>query len=471
MKIAVFGLGKIYQKYKDKLPGSICCMVDNSPDKQGTKIDGINVISPYKLNNYEYSYIVVMALAYDEIREQLQKIGVDEERIVSYKQFLSICGTYPKVHSMGNNIKLEEWFVDNRERGKFLLVSHEFSHTGAPVALMNMALALRQMNYGVIMAGLNDGSLISELKRNSIDYMQDLDLFYETEWFIKIAARFNCIVANTLVVNEFVCKCRELPVKILWWIHETEMGLYKKVELSWLSDNIKFFGGGNRVINFFKNYYTHNDIQKLHYCIPDTGKDMWKINSEQKDIVTFAVIGTIEYRKAQDIVIDVIARLRPQYRKKIKCFMIGNSGLAESDYYKEIKNKMKDLQEINTIGHMDQEQLDHMIEEIDLLICPSREDPMPIVVTQAMMHGKTCIVSENVGQAEYIQQGINGFVFKNQNSEELMKYIIWAIENKDSLNQIGRNSRKIFEEEFSMEAMMGRMREIIIDWDKKETCT
>jgi glycosyltransferase involved in cell wall biosynthesis len=50
------------------------------------------------------------------------------------------------------------------------------------------------------------------------------------------------------------------------------------------------------------------------------------------------------------------------------------------------------------------------------LICASRDDPMPVVVTEAMMFSKVCICSENTGSANIIQDGNSGFVYKD-NSE------------------------------------------------------
>ena len=114
---------------------------------------------------------------------------------------------------------------------------------------------------------------------------------------------------------------------------------------------------------------------------------------------------------------------------------------------------------------MNQEQLDRFYQHIDVLLCPSRDDPMPIVVTQAMMHAKPCIISENVGQSEYIKQGENGFTFRNEKTDELAECMVWTLEHRPELRVIGERTREIYETEFSKDSMRAAMQDIIARWD------
>ena len=61
----------------------VLCFLDNSKVKQGTQINGINVIAPERVNDFAYSEIAIVTPGFeDDIVQQLVEIGVDEAKIV-----------------------------------------------------------------------------------------------------------------------------------------------------------------------------------------------------------------------------------------------------------------------------------------------------------------------------------------------------------------------------------------------------
>lgn len=110
---------------------------------------------------------------------------------------------------------------------------------------------------------------------------------------------------------------------------------------------------------------------------------------------------------------------------------------------------------------MSQKELARAYRDIDVLACPSRDDPMPIVVTQALMYGKTCMVSKHVGQMEFIESGVNGFIFETE--EELAGQMAWVVDHKEKLYEIGKRGRRIYEQNFSEEIMEKKLAEF---WKK-----
>lgn len=465
MSVAIFGTGYVFWKYKNEIPCDICCLIDNAPEKQGDEIAGIKIIAPNEIFYYEYSFIVIMTFAFEEIEHQLLEMGISREKILNYSQISFLQGTYPRICTAGEMKPFEEWLAGCEGKKTILVVSHDFSYTGAPVALMNLVMVLKSMDYAVIMAGLTDGKLVRELEKNEIDYVKELNVCFGTEWFGLMAQRFDYIVVGTLVLHKFVHRCSSLSVKILWWIHESDRSMYDGVDLSWLTDNIKMFGAGKRVSDFFALCYKEAKIGKLFYCIPETEHALQRLDKSD-DKVTFAVIGTISYRKAQDIVVDAVKKVPSQYKESFRCLMIGAFSDVEQKYCNKIQEEIINVKQIDMLGELDQDQISQLYHNIDVLLCPSRDDPMPIVVTQAMMHRKTCIISENVGQSEYIQHGENGLLFINGKPEELANQMIWAIEHKELLCRIGERSRKIYDDRFSMSVMKKNIGNIFLEWEE-----
>ena len=202
-------------------------------------------------------------------------------------------------------------------------------------------------------------------------------------------------------------------------------------------------------------------IKNLQYCIPDSHDAADKNLQNKKENLVVAIIGTIEYRKAQDILLDAIIKMPIKYKSKIKIIIVGKPFKQSISFAEKVKILRNQIENIEWIYEMSQKELDVFYKDIDVLVCPSRDDPMPIVVTQAMMHEKVCIVSEHVGQAEFIEESENGFVIPNEDSSKLMDILMWLLDNREQCALIGKASRKIYEKEFSEEIMERQLSKIL----------
>ena len=95
------------------------------------------------------------------------------------------------------------------------------------------------------------------------------------------------------------------------------------------------------------------------------------------------------------------------------------------------------------------------------MVCPSRDDPMPIVITQALQNGIPCIVSDAVGHMEYFSEGKGGSVFQSENVKELAKYISEYVGNKELIIQKSKEAKRIFTDHFSESAMRENLTHIL----------
>ena len=129
---------------------------------------------------------------------------------------------------------------------------------------------------------------------------------------------------------------------------------------------------------------------------------------------------------------------------------------------KKIVAKIKDCHDIDfkIMREVEHHKLLEIMSSIDILICPSRDDPMPIVCTEAMMLSKPVIVSTHTGTASFIHDGINGFVFDSGNSKQLADSIVKAVNNSHLLPDMGKRARKIYEEYFTLEQIDKNVKQI-----------
>jgi glycosyltransferase involved in cell wall biosynthesis len=103
-------------------------------------------------------------------------------------------------------------------------------------------------------------------------------------------------------------------------------------------------------------------------------------------------------------------------------------------------------------GTVPREEIHDLLEWADVMICPSREDPMPTVCAEAMMHEVPCLVSDSTGTASYIRNEYDGLVFANEDTKDLSDKINWCINNQSKLKEMGSRALKIYEHFFSTDA-------------------
>lgn len=172
----------------------------------------------------------------------------------------------------------------------------------------------------------------------------------------------------------------------------------------------------------------------------------------------FITIGYIEPRKGQDILVDAIFMLPERIVSRCSFTIIGQDGsmLAHS-----LRKRIKDKPWVEMTGPVSRDRIHEIMNEADVLICPSREDPMPTVCAEAMMHSLPCIVSDAVGTAAYISNEYDGFIFQSQNAKELCDKISWCMSHRSELPEMGKRAYEIYERFFSIRAFEKKLLGIV----------
>lgn len=165
--------------------------------------------------------------------------------------------------------------------------------------------------------------------------------------------------------------------------------------------------------------------------------------------VRFITIGYIEWRKGQDILVEAIEKLPSDIVESSEFILVGQKTSAMAQ---NLSERIESIPYVSMIGTISREEVHELLNEADMMICPSREDPMPTVCAEAMMHKIPCLVSNATGTAAYISDGIDGLVFEKENVSELKEKIIWCVRNADKLKDMGEKAFKIYEDVFSTEA-------------------
>ena len=132
-------------------------------------------------------------------------------------------------------------------------------------------------------------------------------------------------------------------------------------------------------------------------------------------------------------------------------------GAAAPDQQKAMKATGK----AEVYGSVSHERMLELYKEIDVVVCPSRNDPMPVVLTEGMMHRKVCIASDMTGTAELITPFENGLVCRADDIESLSQQIEWTINHRDRFEAIGECAYRTYQENFSLEQFSRRLLGIV----------
>lgn len=337
-----------------------------------------------------------------------------------------------------------------------LLVSHDMSMTGAPIALHYAARALKKRGNFVVMVSPRDGKMKQEVLKDNIPVIIDYSVEAGDFW-IKFADNFDLIIVNTLVLFKAIEHLQKLNKPVLWWEHEAEsnysaMNLDKKLP-DILNKNIHVYCAGSYAQKVLKKYRSSYPSDILLYGLPEyqfeTDKYCYELENKENKVI-FVSVGTFEFRKGQDLLVKAIEELPEQYLQKTKFIFVGKE--ADKRIYDDVCNLLKKYPDsIQMIEYLARDEIMDLYKQSDCVICSSRDDPMPVFMTECMMLSKIpiCSDSENTGTASLIEDKKNGFIFHNNDYKELLEIIIYIIQNRNNLKDLRENARKIYETYFS----------------------
>lgn len=199
----------------------------------------------------------------------------------------------------------------------------------------------------------------------------------------------------------------------------------------------------------FKNRNSAFDQSKLFYNlngIPDIG-----IIKKEKDcncnVFNIACVGTVNERKGQRFIIEALADIPVTQRKKMHINIIGDG---------ELKNELEKYCADKSINQYitfwgSRKDVSDLLRCNDIFILPSLDEGLPIAILEAMRQGLPIVSTMVGGIPEMIEEGANGVFIKP--STEGVKSVLMNLDYYD-WERMGRNSRCIFLNKFSLESMV-----------------
>lgn len=320
-----------------------------------------------------------------------------------------------------------------KDKRKILLVSHEMTYTGAPQSLLLIAKVFQKMGYEVDVVTLKAGKFAKEFTKLGIKVSVENNLY---KMLLKYCfAKY--VIVNTIVpyriYNFFSC-----IIPTIWFIRENPKSFDKKADI--------FLSIVNASNLYVMSEYSKNQYLDYNYeikVIKHGFEDEYRNKTIMPSNLLFAVIGSLEERKAQDIFVEAVRKLPLSLRRKSKFYIIGRA--LKNTFFEDLMQRIEDLPEIEYLGEIEEHnKILEIYENISCVVVPSREEPTSRVAIEAMMMGRPVIASKNVGAQYLIEEGKNGFVFERENIEQLAACMGTIIANPDILPSMENSARNAF---------------------------
>ncbi len=463
LRLLIFGAGQACRNFlRNHAPNphktSIVGIIDNDSSKQGKRLEGYQIYSVMEGIRLPFDKILMLGSFGPEKKAQLARLGISDEQIIDRFNFYEYRGLFSEqsLYVVCSDAFLNAVFQSKKY--EIALFTHNFTYNGGTIALLRLAQVLIKLGKSVLVISPSDGPSRIEFLKKNISVIIDCNLNYKTLKSEKWFSSFSLIFVNTLSMATLLQET-DIGIPIVWWLHDPEE-TYQN--LGFRSQNldlqgIDVYAAGDIGWDSFAVTYPTIPKQILMYGIPEMNAEKNNDKKQQAHTV-FAMIGTFNSIKAQDILLDAIGFLSEEKQEKCEFWLIGNNETWEGEI---IKKRAADYASIKIMGIKDRAQMKEAFQSIDVVITPSRTDIMPIVNGEAMMNSIPCIVGENVGTAKLIEHEINGLIFKARDAKDLARKIEWVIDHRDRIPQMGKEARKVYEKYYSMESFDQRVLRIL----------
>lgn len=446
MKIVIFGTGKIYEDLGKYLyQDDVVALLDNDSEKCGMKKQGVTIYKPQDVASMDFDIIVLMSDFAADMREQLVKMGIEEEKIVHYKDYFAAYINEFVWHS-------QEEKVNNPYQKSLLIITGNLGFHGASIMAFEMAKIAKEDGYRVVIAGSGgEKDFIKGIIKCGIGVCTTEFLERFSEGNFNWADGYDNVIVNTFPMVACALKIAKKK-KVLIYLHEDKK-VYagyryweNEIKKGINNPNIKILAVSNIAKdNFIKYYPTQHTIEILKpFCREEMQEER---KNKTREIMKICMAGAFTAGKAQDILLDAYEMLEEDVREKCEVIFAGRE--LQSQYAQMVLARIKDNKGCRFLGALHHKELMKIIEEVDLIVVPSLEETMSLVAIEGMMYGKVCVVSENTGIASYIKQGENGFFFSTGDATALSKKITWCFYHGEQLVYIGESARRTYLSNFT----------------------
>jgi glycosyltransferase involved in cell wall biosynthesis len=149
-----------------------------------------------------------------------------------------------------------------------------------------------------------------------------------------------------------------------------------------------------------------------------------------------------EPRYGVDIVLKAFCKAIKE-NPDLRLMLVGDGSLAEE--FAALMNEAGAGKWIHRPGRIGLHELPDYYRAADLYVSASHVDGSSVSLLEAMACGKVVAVSEIPANLEWVQDGTNGWIFRDGNTDELAKVFVQSSSSTPQLGKMGSQNRQLTE--------------------------
>ncbi|HEX2995298.1 MAG TPA: glycosyltransferase family 4 protein [Anaerolineales bacterium] len=158
--------------------------------------------------------------------------------------------------------------------------------------------------------------------------------------------------------------------------------------------------------------------------------------------------------------VDVLAKAFVKVaadRPNVNLILLG--GGSQGTKLRQILMRGGVLERVHFGGQIGQKELPRWYHMSDLYISPSHVDGSSVSLMEALASGLPCLVSDIPGNREWVEDGVNGWLFRDGDVDDLAEKILYALKNRRSFKRIGEAARQTAEQKADWQKNFGKLLE------------
>lgn len=161
-----------------------------------------------------------------------------------------------------------------------------------------------------------------------------------------------------------------------------------------------------------------------------------KTNAPSEDSFDILFVGGMSLRKGIQYLTQAFIKM--EHPKKTLTF----AGSVSKELIEILSKNRIWSEDIKLLGHVPHTELKHIMSKSHVLVLPSIEEGLAMVMAQAMACGCPVIASKNTGASDLYQNNIEGFIIENRGVEELTEKLQILASDKSLRKKMSLSAQK-----------------------------
>lgn len=201
-----------------------------------------------------------------------------------------------------------------------------------------------------------------------------------------------------------------------------------------------------KILNKSKSVVVYNGIHNYNIAA---------ISAKKKDKIIIGTTMRMEVQKDPLTFVEIAKSVILKY-PNVEFIFVGDGSLKQELEESIVKNNLEG--HVKLLGF--RKNIIDIVETFDIYLITSLYEGLPYSILEALGLGKPIVATNVTGNNEIVIEDYNGLLFEPRNAVQGAEKIELLLNNSTLRNFYGRNSRKLYEDHFTIEKMLESLDQI-----------